>query len=594
MEKEKNIDELFKGLKMKIIISGRKIDKNIVNLIIGKKQKFDFCSIDHNNKEEFILSSLDKPKWDFYEFKEGFNEAIKDKIYEIIHKNYGDKKKEIESSLIFFSDEDEDDKALLDFFDEKNIYFHPFIIFITNNKKKDKAYYENYIKENELDFDERNIDVIEVEGNYNNIKEKIIKRLWKNCCYYNGIGDNIIIPELELIGAQKELNVKYNNCLNIFITGKPGSGKSRLVNIICNEKKAKERIGGSIFSTNVIKYYIGDSPIALYDTVGFNSRKDIQLTMKKIENKMKQITDDREQIHGIFYVINSNSTRTLDEGEILLIKFILKYEIPIFFLLNYSKYNEVINKKRNNYFESLFEVLENDFPKSNISKFIYLINLKNDYDGNIIFGLDKLFQDLYDFYLPHKINIDELNNNFENDFNNILKAIKHSIFFKSITQLKDALKLCHNKSLNIIKGCCASSFLVGIIPIPLSDAIPISSIELFLFSSILTIYGYKLNKIEMKNAIKSFGFSSISAALGYGVGNTLLLLPGIGTIIGAIIKGSVASLTTLGIGKLCIKYCEDNFEKTNALEFYRNLAFVYNISVEDLKKISIKFSKKVD
>lgn len=28
MEKEKDIDELFKGLKMKIIISGRKIDKN--------------------------------------------------------------------------------------------------------------------------------------------------------------------------------------------------------------------------------------------------------------------------------------------------------------------------------------------------------------------------------------------------------------------------------------------------------------------------------------------------------------------------------------------------------------------------------------
>lgn len=87
MEKEKDIDELFKGLKMKIIISGRKIDKNckmfsfiqkkvIYNLKIGKKQKFDFCSIDHNNKEEFILPSLDKPKWDFYEFKEEFNESI--------------------------------------------------------------------------------------------------------------------------------------------------------------------------------------------------------------------------------------------------------------------------------------------------------------------------------------------------------------------------------------------------------------------------------------------------------------------------------------------------------------------------------------
>lgn len=46
----------------------------------------------------------------------------------------------------------------------------------------------------------------------------------------------MIFPGLELIGIQKELDIKYNNCLNLFIIGKPGSGKSRLVNVICNEK----------------------------------------------------------------------------------------------------------------------------------------------------------------------------------------------------------------------------------------------------------------------------------------------------------------------------------------------------------------------
>lgn len=185
--------------------------------------------------------------------------------------------------IIFFTEKDENDKLLLNFFDQKNSYFHPFIIIITSNKNKDKFFYDNYIKENELDFDERNIDIINKDEL--NIQELIFKTLWKNCCYYNEIGDNIIIPELEIIGAKKELNVRFNHCLNFFITGKPGAGKSTLVNVICNKKKAKEKIGGGGISNYIVKYFIGELPIALYDTPGFNSRNQIDSTMKSIEKK---------------------------------------------------------------------------------------------------------------------------------------------------------------------------------------------------------------------------------------------------------------------------------------------------------------------
>ena len=100
-----------------------------------------------------------------------------------------------------------------------------------------------------------------------------------------------------------------------FFYGKPGARKNSLVNVICNENKAKQKIEGGGISNYIVKYFIGDLPIALYNYPGF-----------------KQIYDDKEQIHGIFYVINSNSSKTLDDGEIKFIKFILKYEIPIFFL----------------------------------------------------------------------------------------------------------------------------------------------------------------------------------------------------------------------------------------------------------------------
>ena len=433
---------------------------------------------------------------------------------------------------------------------------------------------------------DRNIFVINSNVTENRIiKENILKILWKNCCYYNEIGDDSSFHGQKLLRIKKELNEKYNNYLNFFIIGKNRSGKSALVNVICNEKKAKEKIGSSSFSEKVIKYYIEDFPIALYDTSGFNSNEEIELTMKNIKNKMEQITDYKEQIHGIFYVMNQKSTRTLDDAEILLIKFILKYEIPLFILLNFANKNMT---KRNNYLESLFEVLENEFPESNISKHLYLINLKNDYEENTIFGLNTLFKDLYDYYFPHKISIDEFNNSFNDDLlNDIPKTIKHSIFFRNITQLKDTLKVCREKAYKMIG---VFFFLSLFLSIPFPGVASVSTIEFFLFTSILGIYGYKLNKIEISNILKSFGYSLGTATIGFFIGNSLLMVPGKGTLKESIIKGGVASSVIYAIGKLCIKYCEKNFEKTNSTEFYKNLSLNYNNAIDNLKKISDSFN----
>ena len=203
-----------------------------------------------------------------------------------------------------------------------------------------------------------------------------------------------------------------------------------------------------------------------------------------------------------------------------------------------------------------------------------------------------MFNSLYDYYLPQKVNIDDLNNSFESDIesNNLLKEIRHSIFFRNITQLKDALRICRIKSEKMIKSFIALSCLISLVPIP--GLYSISSLEIILFSCILGIYGFKLNTIEIKNTLKSFGASVVGATAGYTLGNALLLIPGIGTIIGTIIKGSVASITVYGIGKLCIKYCEENFEKANALEFYKNMAINYNNAIDSLKTISHNYNEE--
>jgi GTP-binding protein EngB required for normal cell division len=591
MNDPKNLDDLKAKLKMKIIISGNKIEKQILNIIL-KNNKSPFCSIDINNDNEFKMSIFSEYNWDIYELEEGFSEKICEKIYKIIHNNFGIKDREKESVLIFFTEEDNNDISILNFFDEKNSYFHPFILFITSNIKKDKLYYQKYIRENEIDFDERNIEVF--QKNNKNIQELIFKKLWKICCYYNEIGDNIIIPELEIIEKQSDINVKYINYLNFFITGKPGAGKSTLINVICNEKKAKEKIGGGSVTTNIVKYYVGDSPIALYDTPGFNSRKDIEDLIKNIGKKMDEIYELKEQIHGIFYVIDSKSTRTLDEGEILLIKFILESQIPLFFLLNFSKYKM---NKRNHFLDSLLEILEKEYPKTEITKNIYLINLKNDYNGNIIFGLDKLFQDLYNFYYPYKIDLDDNNKYFNDDnlknVNNdeIIQTFNKSFLFKNIKRSEDILKICKDKSISLINKFTFFSFLGGFIPY---TAVGISGMQVFLLTSILSIYGFSPNNIEKKDAFKNAGILSMSAISNYFVDslcNAFLLFPIIGYVVSTFIKGGVAIGTTYYAGRKCIDFCEKNFESKNIISFYKKFAYNYNKAIENLSKISEDFKR---
>ena len=588
MINQKNLDELKKKLKMKIIISGNKIEKQTLNIIL-KDNKDSFQSVDNDSHEEFKITEFSEYNWDIYELEEGFSEKICEKIYNIIHKNFGKKESEKESVLIFFTEEDKDDTSILEFFDEKNSYFHPFILFITSNIKKDKLYYQNFIRENEIDFDERNIEVF--QKNDKNIQELIFKKLWKICRYYNEIGDDIKIPELTINENQNEINTQLDGkYLNFFITGKPGAGKSTLINVICNEKKAKEKIGGGNMKNNCVKYFVGDSPIALLDTPGFNSRKDIEDLKENIKKKMNDIYDLKEQIHGIFYVIDSKSTRTLDEGEIILIKFILECQIPLFFLLNFSKYKST---KRNNYLDSLLEILEKENPKTEITKYIYLINLKNDYNGNIIFGLDKLFQDLYNFYLPYKIDIDGIKNKYfisdgnlkiEND-DEIIKEFSKSFLFKNMKRKEDLLKNSKNNSTKLIYLFTLFSFLGGFSP----SIGGISSIQILLCFLILREYGFKLNNIKGEDKLENFVKLSGSAFCCYCGCNALFMFPVIGYIVSSFIKGGIASGTTYYSGRKCIDFCEKNFKSENIINIYEEYAQSYNDGIEELSKISELF-----
>ena len=102
----------------------------------------------------------------------------------------------------------------------------------------------------------------------------------------------------------------YSTYLNILVLGRSQSGKSTFINILLNEKRAKEGGNNCSCSQKSQKYKILNYPIRLYDTIGFG---DEDKNIEDIENFFKKLNDEilnsKEKIHLVLYVIDGGESK---------------------------------------------------------------------------------------------------------------------------------------------------------------------------------------------------------------------------------------------------------------------------------------------
>jgi uncharacterized protein (DUF697 family) len=99
-----------------------------------------------------------------------------------------------------------------------------------------------------------------------------------------------------------------------------------------------------------------------------------------------------------------------------------------------------------------------------------------------------------------------------------------------------------------IKRYAAASAGFGIIPIPTLDMAAIGTSQLLMIRSVAKIYGVDLSKDRVRAIVSSTVGGVAPVVLGGGLSSIFKMIPGVGSIVGAVTMPSVAGLTTLTLG----------------------------------------------
>lgn len=127
---------------------------------------------------------------------------------------------------------------------------------------------------------------------------------------------------------------KAERTLNIMVCGKKRTGKTYLINELLFENRGLSK--ENCYTSKITSYEHKLFPIRFYDFPGFSDNEDRGMVdATNFISKFSEVYNNlKNKIHIIFYLLQSDSVRVLQDKEIELIENFIKTNIPIFFITN--------------------------------------------------------------------------------------------------------------------------------------------------------------------------------------------------------------------------------------------------------------------
>ena len=296
--------------------------------------------------------------------------------------------------------------------------YKPIVLLAFNKENKENATNE---MDQGLSEDRKYFEIAFYNKNdYHDIEQKI--NMIYN--YYFNIGDTLtnFIPIINDFTFQKdnymnkEISSKYKATLNILVIGRPGCGKSTLINLLLNEKRAREGIGYSI--TKLYTQYIHNKyPITLTDTPGFENDEDLKKMEKFLSILNTFFKEGKSKFHLVLYLINTSNERTFIGTELNLINYIHEnMKLPIFFVCTHSLTEEYSLE-----FQEAVRInlIQKFGEKTELTNKIFCCHLINERDGIYKrFGLDKILAGIKKHFSSDIDRIKKIEKKFEENIIN--------------------------------------------------------------------------------------------------------------------------------------------------------------------------------
>jgi uncharacterized protein (DUF697 family)/GTP-binding protein EngB required for normal cell division len=333
----------------------------------------------------------------------------------------------------------------------------------------------------------------------------------------------------ESVDQEVEKMTQAQKVPNILICGQTGVGKSSVVNYLFNESVAVSGDNGEPCTRGITLFR--NNTVNIYDSEGYEIGEESQkyyeqLIFDDFLAKRKGATD-AEAVHLVWYAVSGASKR-FTELDVKLVKRIKADGFQVCVLV--CKRDELGEQKMREFLTDL----SNDLP--DIDVFRLSIKARQNADLEKVCDWDKLTDWSY---------------------NHLAGTLKE----RFVMALRGRLDLKHKQATGVVAGATTAAAAVGASPIPFSDAALLVPVQTGMIMGIAGIYGIHVGKAAISSVAAGAGISALGKSV---AGGLMKLIPGIGTIAGAIVNASVAGTITGALGgafsELCYKQCKDSLD----------------------------------
>ena len=328
-----------------------------------------------------------------------------------------------------------------------------------------------------------------------------------------------------------EIQERYDDfkTLNVVVIGKTGVGKSTLINSVFGDSVAEVGIGTPVTQT-IRKLEKEDVPLAIYDTPGLelqgeHSAENLLEEISELINSGIQSEDVNQAIHCIWYCINTMSSR-IEPAEMDFLRKLgektKRCNVPVILVLT-----QAFSSKKT---EEMVTVIR----KANLPIRVVVPVLAQDYEIGEgfpkipAFGIDKL--------------VEEINKLLPDTVRDTFVALQIA-----------SIDLKRKRACAVVTGAAGTAALTGAAPIPFSDAAILVPTQVSMLAGITAIFGLPLGESALASIVSATIGTAGTTVLGKTVvANLVKMIPGAGTVVGAVISGTTAATLTGALGEAYI------------------------------------------